>query len=107
MPAVLRSSIGARQDAAGVLHREAHLVQQLPHVSRVVCCAEFLGNPPGEHRRSPDSRGQTIGPRATFEDIPELGALLRCQTRWTIRSVALQQPIYAVSLICAHPAGGL
>src|ERR1017187_5851343 len=104
-----RCADAAAQDAAGALHREAHLVQQLPHVSRMVQQlphvsrmvgdAEFLRNHPGEHRRSPDSRVQTIGHRATFEDIPELGALLRCQTRWTTRSVALQQPIHAVSLI--------
>jgi hypothetical protein len=36
MPAVLLSSVGARQNAAGALHREAHLVQQLPHVPRMV-----------------------------------------------------------------------
>jgi hypothetical protein len=99
MPAVLRSSVGVRQNAAGALHRETHLVQQLPHVSRMVGDAEFLRNHPGEHRRSPDSRVQTVGHRATFEDIPELGALLRSQTRWPARSVALQQPIHAVSLI--------
>ena len=49
MPAVLRSSVGARQNAAGALHREAHLVQQLPHVSRMVSDAELLLDHPGEH----------------------------------------------------------
>src|ERR1035437_5168259 len=99
MPAVLRSSVGVRQNAAGELEREAHLGQQLSHVSRMVRDAELFLNHPGEHGRGPDSRVQTVGYRATVEDIAEWGALLRRQTRWTAGSVALQQPIHSVSLI--------
>jgi hypothetical protein len=99
MPAVLRRSVGARQNAAGALHGKAHLVQQLPHVPRMVGDAELLRNHPSERRRCPDPRIQTVGHRAAFEDIRESDALLRSQARWTARPVALQQSIHSVSLV--------
>ena len=54
MPAVLRSSVGARQYAAGALHGEAHLVKQFAHVPRMVGDAELLLDHPSQHGRSPD-----------------------------------------------------
>src|ERR1017187_201711 len=73
MPAVLRSSIGARQDAAGALHREAHLVQQLPHVSRMVGDAEFLTQSP--RRASAKSRFPCPNhrPPGHFRGYPRVG----------------------------------
>src|SRR6266852_6258077 len=81
VPSVLRRGIGARQHAAGPLHRKSPAVKQLAHMPRMILNPELLLDHPGNHGRRPDAAVQTVSYRTTVENVAQLLLLLFCQFR--------------------------
>src|ERR1019366_363857 len=79
LPAILLINVGPGQHATRALHGEARTMEQLAHMAWMIMNAEFLLDHPGDHRRSPDARTQTVSYRATIENVVELFPLRRRQ----------------------------
>jgi hypothetical protein len=103
VPSVLRCRVGARQHAAGPLHRKSPSVKQFAHVAGMILNAEFLLDHPSNHGRRPDAAIQTVRHRTAVENVTQLLLLLFCQLRGPTRPIPFQQTIDSLRLITLEP----